>query len=99
MVRERGGRDDHEVELTPMQQLVGAVRDQRDTVLPAEPHGALVAHVAHGLDLTVRMAREVAHEVRAPVAAADYADTDNAHVTSLVSRSGGAPGIGQHDGN
>src|SRR5207247_9853724 len=35
----------------------------------------------------------------APVASADDADTDNTHVTSLVSRSGGAAGIRQHDGN
>ena len=66
-----------------MQQLVGAVRDHRDTVLPAEPDGALVAHVADGFDLAVGMTREVAYQVRAPVAAADYADTDNTHVTSL----------------
>ena len=71
--------DDHAVDVGRAQHFVRAVRDRGNPIFATDTRRALVAHVAHRLELAERMAREVARQVGPPVAAPDDAYAYGAH--------------------
>src|ERR1041384_6748906 len=75
MTKGRRG-DHHQIDVRRLDDLFGTISDGGNAVFRTDPRGALELPVAHGLQLAARMARKIAHQVRAPVPAADHPDAN-----------------------
>src|SRR5205823_8942682 len=83
-MRETGCGNYYQIQVRGFQHVFGTVRHGGNAIFGSDAYRALIAHVADGLHLTLRVAREIPDQVRPPITAPDQADTKSSHRHSLA---------------